>query len=1251
MSKSIGERNIDDVDKNELQNPSDNFKNIKMKLNYIIDFEIIDAFKNILNIPRIDFINSVMVKLRSFLKNEFSVKTFDEEIFKKLLTKSRDKLEKKFDNHLQNLTSAWDNFQFAKKNMNKKNELNNYYLKNYVYHCNFMSEFAIHNCENNIFGKFIKVCDKSNEKNKNQTKYVICENCRKSYFIEHFLNFCEKCQLNYYSSELHSDLKDILPATLKDPHCEPVINEKLYCQYCKHTLYLNLSTNQLKCLNCRFISNPKDIEWKCNICTKPFKSDVIVYNKSEVNYIKKIISYGLLIKKLARPMKLPCCKNLDIKISTFYHKKECKGTIYFAEFHSKLIIICEKCKAVNNFRKFIWTCPECSLRFKDTKCEENEIKLRKEIFNRKDIKLNNKFKKGVTDGNLSNNYIKLSMNENGNGNGNGNNEKKDKSKKKKNLYDILRKRTNYMSEMNQSYKNSTQLPPEGKYIKEIKELSTEGSDSKNINNINPESNNNKDILNFIKVKKNDFIPLTKNNSRKKDKNANSNVKNKIKEDISLDRRHLKKRYIFEKLIRKQFISVNNYKGNNNNEVNQSEKNIREKIEYISSKNRQKMLEMEGEKKNVTNSNDSKYNKMQNNQSNSDYKKIPISFRYKKLNRGSDLYSSHNIISANKNEDQLLDDQKSIDVIKKLNKENKENRKDTSETMYLKTSNKNKEDNNNKHSNKITEIKSTNNIQTEKKINVKRHLFKADNNKNKLEGNKNNSKNSENDNNKAEKEKEKENKLNRVFSLRESKLYRKLSGFENKFNNKISENVASDNEKKIEKQKEIINHCVINNVGLRKLYKESYNKRSQKEIVISREHNQSNSKSSLAKENEKHINDNTFKSNNNINLKNNKKLTDNLYASTSMKMFKVKSCLRKKSNDENKVFESNTYKNRFEANEESNDEEISEEEEDNTPNDIVMVYSIDKMETIPLNPSSFRNPLIYNNIQQRLKTLLFRGRLPLFNVDNYTIVKTLGEGTNGVIYQVVNNTTKKNYAMKKLIGNTITELEYLQKEFQICHQNPHPYILDIYGVCARCFDSTTYVLYVLMDLAEKDLDMEIADRFAIKNYYKESELISMMKKLVSALFYLQKERNVAHRDIKPENILIFKKGKVLKLADFGEAKVNNENKKKKTIRGTEFYMSPILYEGNLKAKYDIQHNPFKSDVFSLGYCFVLASALDPEIINEIRKITEREKAEQLFNRYFPKIYSSKYIDLLLKMITIDENKRVDFIGLDKILQNF
>jgi len=1236
MSRPIKERTIDNTDKNELQNPTDNFKNITMKLNYIIDYEIIDAFQNILNIPRIDFINSVVVKLRNFLRNEYSVKTFDEVILKNLLSKSKDMLETKLNNHLQNLTSAWENFQIIKKNSKKNNDLNNYYLKNYIYHCDFISEYAIHNCEKKIFGKFIKVYDKTSEKNKNQTQYLICENCKKTFFIEHFLNFCEKCQLNYYSTESHSNIKDILPATLKDPHCEPVVNEKLHCQYCKHTLYLNLSTNQLKCLNCRFVSSQKNMDWKCNICSKSFKSDVIVYNKSEVNYIKKIISYGLLMKKLAHPVKLPCCKNIDTKTTIFYHKKECKGTIYFAEFHSKLIIICEKCKAVNNFRKFIWTCPECSLRFKDTNWEENELKLRKEIFNCKDIKLNSNLVKEISSKNLKRNVIKLSMNENTNSDDK--NKNKIKNKKKKNLYDILRKRTNYISESNQEDIDKPHSQEE-KHLKKNKELKTENRGSKNINNINSEFNNGNGSPNIIKMRKNNFIPFTQNNSPKKEIILKSDIKNKIKEDKPLEKKNLKKRYIFEKLIRRQFVSENNSK------ENKSEKNSHGKMNL---RNNNRILELEN-KKHIVNSNDSKNYKKPNKKI--DIIEIPLSFKFKRLNKGSDLYNSQDII-FHKKENQLFNKKESNSVNKKFDRENKEikERKEnhTKELINSKSSNKNLEGRNNKINkinNQIPEQKSLSKLQTEKNIRVKRYLFRLGH-KDRLEEIKINNQNIENV--KSDGEKDKEINLNRIITLKENGLYRNFSRYEN---SKSSENNDFNNKIKNEKQKEIINHCVINNIGLRKLYKDSfYYKKSEKQITPLKDYNK-NPKNNDSKENEKTLNENIAKSNNGNNVRNRKKLTDNLYISTSMKMFKVKSSLIKKSEDEKQSYEYNTYKKKIENNEESNDEKTSEDEEDNIPNDIVKVYSIDKMENIPMNPASFENTILFNNIQQRLKHMLFRARLPLFNVDNYTIVKTLGEGTNGVIYQVVSNSTKKNYAMKKIVGNNITELEFLQKEFQICHQNPHRYILDIYGICARCFDSTTYVLYVLMDLAEKSLDKEIAERFSIKKYYKENELISMMKKLVSALYYLQKERKVAHRDIKPENILIFKKGKVLKLADFGEAKVNNENKKKKTIRGTEFYMSPILYEGSLKAKFDIQHNPFKSDVFSLGYCFVLATALDPEIINEIRKITEKEEIERLFNKYFPKGYSDKYIDLLIKMITIDENKRVDFIGLDKILQDF
>ena len=137
--------------------------------------------------------------------------------------------------------------------------------------------------------------------------------------------------------------------------------------------------------------------------------------------------------------------------------------------------------------------------------------------------------------------------------------------------------------------------------------------------------------------------------------------------------------------------------------------------------------------------------------------------------------------------------------------------------------------------------------------------------------------------------------------------------------------------------------------------------------------------------------------------------------------------------------------------------------------------------------------------------------------------------------IINKKTNMKYAMKKIIANNLSSLETHQKEFEIVHQYSHPNILDILGICIRCLDQTTYVLYVLMDLALYDWDFEIEKRKKIKKYYTEDELISILKQISSALCFLQKEK-IAHRDVKPENILVFKNS-VYKLGDFGEAKIN------------------------------------------------------------------------------------------------------------------
>ena len=97
------------------------------------------------------------------------------------------------------------------------------------------------------------------------------------------------------------------------------------------------------------------------------------------------------------------------------------------------------------------------------------------------------------------------------------------------------------------------------------------------------------------------------------------------------------------------------------------------------------------------------------------------------------------------------------------------------------------------------------------------------------------------------------------------------------------------------------------------------------------------------------------------------------------------------------------------------------------------------------------------------------------------------------------------------------------------------------------------------------------------------------------------------------------------------------------------MSPLLYKGLHQNQEDIKHNQFKSDVFSLGYCFIYAASLNLQIIHQIRDINSIISLKKMLLKEFDRRYSDKFLNLILKMIDYNEDKRIDFIDLEKILR--
>jgi serine/threonine protein kinase len=274
----------------------------------------------------------------------------------------------------------------------------------------------------------------------------------------------------------------------------------------------------------------------------------------------------------------------------------------------------------------------------------------------------------------------------------------------------------------------------------------------------------------------------------------------------------------------------------------------------------------------------------------------------------------------------------------------------------------------------------------------------------------------------------------------------------------------------------------------------------------------------------------------------------------------------------------------------------------------------------------------------------------FNPEEFKTIRQIGEGSFGKIYCSEWKKNNKYYAMKKMILKKKEEIKKNNDQTNLVYnflkKTHNKGIIKIYGSQCNTINDKEYNFYVLMELAEIDWEKEIKKRKQLKNYYTEGELYEITRQLIKTFSLLQKN-NITHRDIKPQNILIV--NNVYKICDFGEAKVTEGNSViRQTIKGTELYMSPILFSALNKRQNYIIHNTYKSDVFSLGMCLFLAATLTFRSLYEIRELKDMNMIKNILEKYLIVKYSYNFVNILFKMLEINENLRPDFIELDKDL---
>ena len=276
----------------------------------------------------------------------------------------------------------------------------------------------------------------------------------------------------------------------------------------------------------------------------------------------------------------------------------------------------------------------------------------------------------------------------------------------------------------------------------------------------------------------------------------------------------------------------------------------------------------------------------------------------------------------------------------------------------------------------------------------------------------------------------------------------------------------------------------------------------------------------------------------------------------------------------------------------------------------------------------------------------------FNTAEFILINSIGEGSFGKIYCVQWIKNNKLYAMKKLEIQSLEELNRFKEKVKIVkdlYKNTrNSGFVKLYAdkVVPLYNQQIYYNYYVIMELGDRDWEKEIQLRLLHQQYYTEYELYHIIYQLVKTLSLMQ-QNNVSHRDIKPANVLIMKG--VYKICDFGEATIINGNGVViHNVRGSQLFMSPILFYAYNHNIAQVMHNTYKSDVYSFGMCILLAASLSGYTLYNIREILNIKEVSKIVINKLRNRYSMNFINLVLQMLQIDENLRMDFVQLENYI---
>jgi serine/threonine-protein kinase len=197
---------------------------------------------------------------------------------------------------------------------------------------------------------------------------------------------------------------------------------------------------------------------------------------------------------------------------------------------------------------------------------------------------------------------------------------------------------------------------------------------------------------------------------------------------------------------------------------------------------------------------------------------------------------------------------------------------------------------------------------------------------------------------------------------------------------------------------------------------------------------------------------------------------------------------------------------------------------------------------------------------------------LKSLGRYQLEREIGRGAMGIVYLGRDTAINRSVAIKAIpLASEFSDAELVEarsrffREAETAGRLNHPNIVTIYDV-----GEERGLAYIAMEYLK---GRHLSDHATSNNLLEPRKVLEVIARTADALGFAHKQQ-VVHRDIKPANLMYDASTDVLKITDFGIARLTGAGSTRTGIvLGTPSFMSPEQLEGRNVTGH--------SDLFSLG----------------------------------------------------------------------